>query len=252
MRRRALQRPRAHDGRPVSSTWRVALVGGLLGLLAVAGVVTLAMSGVLGTGAQRAQASADAPVLVALVLPDAAGANLPRVIDLYTRANGKLTLTSVDPEHAATVPGTSGKTLADAYTYGGGAALAKAYAQLNHTDEPAWVVIGQDAWGALRGGAPVTIDIPAPMEVFDGRQLYSYSKGTTDVPVAQVRHVLDGADFLSRDLRRSVRAQLGDGLATSLARTKTAHGVELRTNLSDEDLTAWLAILGPAVRTQGE
>ena len=236
----------------MTSHWRVALIGGLLGLVAVAAVVALAMSGVLATGAQRAQASADGPVLVALVLPDATGANLPRVIDLYTRVNGKLTLTSIDPQQAATVAGTSAKTLADAYTFGGGAALVNAYAKITHTDAPAWVVVGQDAWSTLHGRAPMTVRVPAPMEVFDGSRLYSYSRSTTEVPVPEMRRVLDGAAFLSHALRQNIREQLGDSLVDSLVHAGAAHQSELRTNLSDEDLKAWLAILGPAVRAQGE
>jgi len=236
----------------VTSTWRVALVGGVLGLVTVAAVVWLAVSGVLPTGAKRAQASAEGPVLVALVLPDADGVNVPRAIDLYARVNGKLTLTVVDPDQAATVSGTSARTLADAYTFGGGAALARAYTQGAGADEPAWVVVGQDAWNTLRGGAPVEIDIPAPLEVFDGSRLYSYPQGPTSVPVTEVRRVLDGVQFLSSQLRGSVRTRLGEGLAGTLEGAGAANVSELRTNLSDEDLAAWIAILGPAVRVQGE
>ena len=236
----------------MTSTWRVALVGGLLGLATVAVVIWLVLSGALPTGAKRAQASAEGPVLVALVLPDADGVNVPRAIELYARMNGKLTLTAIDPDQEATVSGTSAKTLADAYTFGGGGALADAYALSGGADEPAWVVVGQDAWNALRGGAPVELNIPAPLEVFDGSRLYSYPQGPTSVPVAEVRRVLDGVQLLSSQLRRGVRMQLGDGLAETIARDGAANVSELRTNLSDEDAAAWIAILGPTVRAQGE
>jgi len=236
----------------VSSTWRVALLGGVLGLVTVAVVVGLVLFGVVRTGAKRAQASAEEPVLVALALPNADGVNVPRAIDLYARVNGTLTLTAVDPGQAATVSGTSAKTLADAYTFGGGAALADAYALSGSAAAPAWVVVGQDPWNALRGGTPVELNIPAPLDVFDGTRLYSYSQGTVDVPVAEVRHVLDGAEFLSHALRQNIREQLGDSLVESLVSAGAAHRIELRTNLSDEDLSAWFAILGPAVRAQGE
>lgn len=236
----------------MSSTWRVALLGGLLGLATVAIVAWLVLSGLVPTGDERTQASAEGPVIVALVLPDANGVNVPRVIDLYSRADGKLTLTTIDPEQSATVSGTSAKTLADAYTFGGGAALVRAHALGSGATEPAWIVVGQDAWDALREGTPVSIDIPAPLEVFDGSRLYSYPQGAVSVPVAEVRHVLDGAQFLSSQLRRSVRVQLGDGIAESLATSGKDEQLALRTNLSDEDLAAWLAIFGPAVRAQGE
>ena len=236
----------------MSSTWRVALLGGVLGLVTVAVVVGLVLFGVVRTGAKRAQASAEEPVLVALALPNADGVNVPRAIDLYARVNGTLTLTAVDPGQAATVSGTSAKTLADAYTFGGGAALADAYALSGSAAAPAWVVVGQDPWNALRGGTPVELNIPAPLDVFDGTRLYSYSQGTVDVPVAEVRHVLDGAAFLSHALRQNIREQLGDSLVESLVSAGAAHRIELRTNLSDEDLSAWFAILGPAVRAQGE
>ena len=67
-----------------------------------------------------------------------------------------------------------------------------------------------------------------------------------------MRRVLDGAAFLSHALRQNIREQLGDSLVESLVQTGAAHRIELRTNLSDEDLKAWFAILGPAVRAQGE
>lgn len=231
-------------------TWRVVLLGGLMGLLAVAVVVGLVAYGSLPGGKAESPTS-EGPVLVLLVLPNAQGVNVPRVIDLYTALGASTNLRSVEPTMPATLSGTTSSTLADVYSFGGGAAVAKFYASQFGGPEPAWVVVGPAAWERISAGALVKLDVPADIHVFDGTALYSFSQGTTDVPAPVLRRVFDGATFLDEAQAQMVRDQVGEWLASALGHAGTDAQAQLRSDLSADELKTWLAGLGNVHRVGG-
>ncbi len=158
------------------STRRAAVLGAVLALVCVAAVAGAAVLGNLSTSAER-DSAVNGPVLVAVVLPDADGVLTVRQMDVVQRMGTTLRLTGVDPLTSATVPGTSAKTLADAFSFGGGAGLAAAVAGATGDRVQAWIVVGPVALQELLGAQTVTFALLNGVEVFDGAELYSYPAG---------------------------------------------------------------------------
>ena len=233
------------------STWRVVLIGGGIAVLVVALVVVLLVTGVL-TLPNSPEASARGPVLVALVLRDESGVRVPRVVDVYTRTQAGWAITSVSPTLPAVVSGTSGRTLADAYVFGGGDALAKAYSAGSRTSASAWVVVDQVAWERLVGSTPMSLEIPAHMEVYDGQQLIPFEQGTASIPATETGSLLNGAAYLSTRDSSLVRARVGDVLAARLSRAGAQDVVGLTSSLDAAQLRSWLSGLGTVARASGE
>lgn len=223
----------------VTSTWRTIAIGAGAGLLVVVIVGFMAMAGLLSGSAGQAAAPAG-PVLVMLVMPDAEGVFVPRTIDLYTPLGEFTTVRSIDPSSAASVSGTTAQTLADAYSFGGGAAVAAAFAGTENAAAPGWVVVRPEAWRALVGSDTVHLDLPRDMQVFDGAQLYAYPSGPYELPTDQTPQLLDGASFLSAVDGKSVREQLGDVLASRLASASPSDVAMLQSPFKVAALEKWL------------
>lgn len=230
----------------MSGFWRAVLVGGVLGVLAVGGFVAAVALGVVpGTHDHAVQAN-DGPVLVALVLPDAQGVSTVRVVEVFERAGGSLRTTSVDPLTSATVPGTSATTLAEAHAFGGGDGLASAYSQLKGGAVPVWIVVDPTAWDALMGSGRVTVTMPADIEVFDGKQLYSFARGDSSFPAGQVAQVMNGAAHLSPADREVLREAVGEQLMAAVAQQGLTLDSGIETNLTSQELAIWLSALKSA------
>ena len=227
----------------MSGFWRAVIVGGALGILAVGGVVAVVALGLVpGTNDHSVQA-AEGPVLVALVQPDAEGVRTIRAIEVFERAGGELRTSPIDPLTSATVPGTSATTLAEAYAFGGGEGLAEAYSQVHGGVPPVWVVAEPQAWEALMGTAAIRVTMPADIEVFDGQQLYSYSRGDASFPADEVAQVMNGADHLSETDRAGLRVAVGDQLLAAIAQQGLPSKSGIATNLNSEELGIWLDAL---------
>jgi len=100
------------------------------------------------------------------------------------------------------------------------------------------------------GATPVALDLPEPLDVFDGTRLHTFPAGRGDVPADQVVYVLNGADHLPEAARRAIDAQVAGALAAALVNTANVGSVGLETNLSSEALRAWLGSLGSAEASQ--
>jgi len=230
----------------MSGFWRAVLVGGILGLLAVGGfVAAVALGLVPGTHDHSVQA-AEGPVLLALVLPDPEGVSTVRAIEVFERAGGELRTSPIDPLTSATVPGTSATTLAEAYAFGGGEGLASAYTQLNGGTVPVWVVVEPQGWDSLMGAGAIAVTIPADIEVFDGKQLYSYAAGDTSFPANEAAQVMSGAAYLSPTDRAVLREAVGDQLVPALAANGLTSESGIATNLDAEALAIWLSAVKSA------
>ena len=116
-------------------------VGAVLAVLAVAAVGVAFYLGSVGPAAHTAELAADARVVLIVVAPDAQGVTLPVCIAVYPALASGPASESVDPGQRATVSGTSAHTLAGAYPFGGGKAVAEAYGATHSVATPHWIAI---------------------------------------------------------------------------------------------------------------
>ena len=233
------------------SVGRVVLIGGGLAIAMMAVAAVLLATGVVSLP-KSPESAAQGPVLVALVLPDEAGVQVPRVLDVYVRNQSGWTIASVSPTLPAVVSGTSGRTLADAYVFGGGDALASAYSAGSNTPASAWVVVDQAAWERLAGQSPMSLELPAHMEVFDGTQLTVFEQGPASVPATQSSLLLTGAGYLSTLDSTLLRARVGDVVAGRLSRARPQDVASLKSSLDAAMLATWLHGLGTVARNAGK
>jgi len=180
------------------------------------------------------------------VLPNSDGANEVRVVSVFQRVGDAVRMSPIDPLTSATVPGTSATTLAEAYAFGGGDGLAKAYTVNNGGTPPIWVVVEPQAWSALTGDREIPVVVPADIEVFNGQQLYSYAQGSPSIPAAEVAQVMSGAEFLSADKRAILREAVADALAAAIARSGLHTNAAIETNLSADELAIFVSTLQSA------
>jgi hypothetical protein len=227
------------------------IIGAVAALVVVAVAVALIVAKVVPV--ESASSSAvDGPVVVALVLPDNSGIATVRIVDIYTRSGAGWTIRSVSPSMPVVVSGTGGSTLADAYSFGGGAGLMSALRRESGSNVTAWVIVGEQAWNGLRAGAPFDVMLNSGIEVFDGAQLYSFSTGTSSVSPTETPQLLDGAAYLSAAEDRAVRVDVGNALGSSLASATAGEAMLLESNLNSSSLHQWLSSVHSARRTSGK
>ncbi len=152
-------------------------------------------------------------VLVALVLPDAAGAQDVRLMVYYPP--GSAVGIVVDPSDPAVVPGTSARTLAGAFTFGGGDLLARTWAEKTDRPVPAWVVVDEPTWLRIADG-PVTVALGAPVDVFDGTDLVTFPAGSVSVAPRDLGVLLAGMDASASSERRSVMGEAAEAVQRAL------------------------------------
>jgi hypothetical protein len=228
--------------------WKSSLVGAVLALLLVGAVVGLAATHT-GPFAPAAETSAPAPTVLALIAPGSDGVLAPAVVDLYAPSSAGWEVRSISPTTPVTVPGTGARTLADAYSFGGGTGLATALSGLGAGPNAHWVLVDSGSLGRLAGS--FSLDLPSDIEVFDGSRLYSFSQGTTSVPTPQLPQLLQGASLLSAASDQSVRVQVGDGLRTALATAGPVALESVRSDLTHTALLRWTKSLRAVRRTGG-
>jgi hypothetical protein len=233
------------------STGRAVLIGAVVAVIVIGAVSAALLAGVFGP-APKASSTVDGPVIVALVLPNEAGVQEPRVLDVYTGNASGWSVKSVSPSLPVVVSGTTGKTLADAYVFGGGAALARAYSNLGRGQVCSWVVVDSATWSALSSVAPLVVDLPRALEVFDGSRLVSFPAGRRVVAAAETGLLLNGAAYLPASQNAAVRAVVGDGLGSALATAPASARAQLRSDLRSQQLTEWLGTLKTRVRGSGD
>lgn len=210
------------------------VVGAILGLVAVVAVALLLRYNVVPLGdATRTQG--EPGVLVALVLPAEDGVQIPRVLVYYPAGSTRGVI--VDPRTRVAVPGTSGDRIADAYSFGGGAGLARAYSAATGVVVPHWVVVDQTTWPRLANGVEITFRLSEPMDVFNGIDLVSFPSGTVAVDATETTSLMQGADHLDAASRSLVLASLAGGLQSMLL--ERADVGELSTDASPEVLAGW-------------
>lgn len=232
-------------GRP--STTRAVFWGALAALVVVAmagggGYLYLRSTGALSRGTDTSR--------VALVIPgaDKDGAVVAQLIGLVQSGSGRTpTLTDVDPGTRVRIPGTTFDRLGDAFSFGGGAAVAAALP----VPRPAWVAVPQDVWvAAVDAKAGIDVTLPVSVDVFDGSTLTSLPNGGQRLDGAKCAALMRGMSFLATADRAAVRKQLLVGIATALAATP-AHvtPTTVKTDLTSEALASWLS--GGSLKSNG-
>lgn len=219
---------------------RSLLIGALIGLLLVAGVLGY----LLWQGYEDSRTAGPDDVVLMLVLPDEEGVVLPRIVDRYKAADA--TVEHVDPRLRVEIPGTSYTQLRDAYTFEGPAGVVSAVAGSARVT-PSYVVVDSGTFLRLMGDAPVTIEVPAHMEVFDGTRLLTFEQGSAEIVPADVTALFLGSQYLDAEERASVRDQVGEAMAARIAAMPDA-GAWLETDLTPEEFATFVGTVGKAVR----
>ncbi|TLM83737.1 MAG: hypothetical protein FDZ75_07495 [Actinobacteria bacterium] len=213
-----------------------ALVGALLGLIAIVVVAFLVRANIL-TPAKQSQS--EHGTLVALVLPAEDGVQVPRVVLYYPP--GTAAPTVVDPSVEASVQGTSANRLADAYSFGGGAGLARAYAELEKMPTPVWIVIDAPTWTKLAEKDRYNVTLAQQVDVFNGVDLVSFPTGDVSVNASDTVALLQGADHLVKTERAGVLSAVAVALQDMLAARAAA--VSPVTDAKESEYAAWSATL---------
>lgn len=227
------------------------VIGAVAALVLVAIVVVLVVGHVIPLGSASSSVS-EGPVVVGLVLPDTSGVATLRVADVYVRSTGSWTMRSVSPSTPVVVAGTGGSTLADAYSFGGGAGVARALRNQTSSRAASWVIVDEQGWDRLRAGAPLTVVLSSAIEVFDGSRLFSFPSGSSSISPTETPELLDGAAYLAATQNQKLRADVGDALASSLASQPVVAAAAVASNLRPSALEEWFRNLRSVHRVPGK
>jgi hypothetical protein len=223
-----------------SGRGRSAAIGALIGVILIAGA-----AGLYGTiGAPRG--SRKAPERVVLIVESASADGSTGAQLLALVADGRLQ--DVSPDTSVTVPGTSGDTLRDAYTFGGPAGVAAALGASRGISGVGYLAIPQSVWGPAvdrRGG--VSVEIPVEMNVFDGGSMTTLRAGKQVLSGAGIAVALRGLPYIGAADQTDLRTSLEQGIASSIA----GQGIDaqaMRSDMSKTVLAGWLgSILAESV-----
>ncbi len=174
--------------------------------------------------------------------PDETGDVVAQIIAIADVSGATASLEPVSPARAATIPGTTYDTLADAYPFGGGEGVAAALARATGGDRLPYVALNARALGAaLEREGSVRLTLPAPMSVFDGEELFTLAAGTRTLDPDEVGAVFKGAPYLTDAQRGELDAELSGLLATLV--TDTPHE-SAQTDLSADAYAVLQSSLG--------
>lgn len=142
-----------------------------------------------------------------------------QLVGVADTSGGGLTVQLVDPLTTVTVAGTGYDRLADAYPFGGGTGVARAYASASGGQPLPVIALTEAGLVALvdRVGG-LTLTIPSGIDVFDGTKLYTFPAGPQKLTGVQVVALLSAIDFNdSAEERATMRAAIAGALAEGLA-----------------------------------
>ncbi len=195
---------------------RAAAWGVGLALLAVAAVAVAAYTGLLVV--PGSEQSPDA-VVVILSAPDESGDEVARLAFEVTETSAR----ALDTSAAVIVPGTSAVTPAQALTFGGGAAVAKALAPQTGGVELPWVVLPSDAWSDVVDAAGgLRVELPADVRSYSAGRLDLIPAGNVNLTGPQLLAVLAAADYFTAHDRDSALRQVESGLASDMPSVRSS------------------------------
>lgn len=154
-------------------------------------------------------------VLLVAVAPDDEGSTVAQAIGVLDLDTGGFS--AVSPSMKVSIPGTSYESLSDAYPFGGGAGVSEALARARGESPLPYAVIGGEELDQAVGAAGgVSVDLPEPMSVFDGKTLYTFNAGERRLTAEQLEAVFRGAPYASAALRDRLDAELANALLQAL------------------------------------
>ncbi len=195
----------------VTAIRRGAISGLVFVLLVAAAVAVYVATGNRLPGQGRAE---EGRVLIIGALPDENGDLVATVIADAQVSDTAQSVRSIDPSAAVTVVGTSYHHLRDSYAFGGGAALAEAYARVGGGEPLPFIDLGPDAMeAAITAAGGVELDLPEEMNVFDGERLYTFPQGPITANTDEFRAILNGSAYLGVASRSSILSQASKRVA---------------------------------------
>lgn len=206
----------------------------LIAVLVVGGAgVWLYASGRLGT--PQVDAESLQRVLIVAASPDEHDNAVGQIILVVDLSNETPRVDPVSPALPVTIPGTSYRTLGDAYPFGRGAGTSAALASARGEETLPYVALSPERLAeAVKTAGGVDLVLPAPMSVFDGDELYAFEEGEQHLSSAELRALLKGAPYLSD----SERARLDESLAHALVRALAASPEAVTSAQTDLDASA--------------
>lgn len=217
--------------------------GIVLGVLAVAvGAAAVVVFGPTATSPMTRPG--DRVMVVVAARSGTDDGTVAEVVGVADLSRGGLRLQMVDPWMSVTVAGTSYDRLRDTYPFGGGAAVARAYAQAKGGPPIPVVTVSEDGLRAIvsrLGG--VTVDVPVDAEVFDGTTLRSFKVGRSTLDADSLIALLRSADYRRGTDGSRLRLAVASGLASAVAADPPAlddlvRAGEVSSSLRAEDLAA--------------
>ncbi len=175
-------------------------------------------------------------VVVVFAGPDETGMQVAQAIEILDVR--KRTVRYVDPLATVTVPGTSYRTLRDAYPFGGAETAAET---LVEGDRVGWLDVPYGTWMSAVGSSGISIDVSSRMDVFDGERLVTFSEGSQTISAQDMASLANGAAFLRPRERSRLMGEVGAECVALLADVRPAG---LQTNMSKEAVRRVLALLG--------
>ena len=188
--------------------------GLIVGALMVAAVAVGVAPGLLTQPRATAQDSSPAPTVVVFSSRGEDGASIA-AFTLVVGPDGRSSL--LDPSASVSVPGVSATTVREASAFVGARGLAAALGNRSprhfaEYDESAWLA-------ALVRRGPVRVDVPRPLDTFDGRRVHSFPAGMQTVAPEDVAHLANGAQFLAPADRAALLERLASTVLAAVAAT---------------------------------
>ncbi|MDZ4180966.1 MAG: hypothetical protein U1E29_17325 [Coriobacteriia bacterium] len=205
----------------------IVLIVAVLALLARTGV--LRSTGVSAEGVTR--------VLVVAASPDESGDVVGQIVMIVDLTTQPASLEALSPALHVSIPGTTYATLGDAYPFGGGAGTAAALASARDEAPLPYVALTADELvRAVEAAGGMRVTLPAPMSVFDGRDLFTFKAGEQTLSAPRLQAVLKGAPYLADAQREALDVSLAEGLAVVLAAEPGVLTGATRTDLAPDAL----------------
>lgn len=187
---------------------------------AVLGLAVAVIAFIWATGQVDLQGAGPQEVLVIAEAPAADGSPAGALMFVLTREDDALVAEVIDPRTPATLAGTSASTLGELLPFGGGEAVADAYAEAEDADAPPeWVVLSPAAWtGLIDGAGGIAAAIPEDVSTYLEGELTTVKAGQSDLDGNEALAVVAAMPFIQdRPAANELRAELTDGLAGLLS-----------------------------------
>ena len=186
---------------------------------AAVGVVLIALAGMAyaALGASLSGSASRGPVM--LVLAAHSGQNntqIAQMVAIVDTTGDRMHAQPIDPLMNVSIPSSSYDHLRDAYPFGGATGVAQAYANATGAKPLPVISVSESGFAVIvsrLGG--VTVVVPWDVNVFDGRNLYTFAPGEQKLQGPQLIALLGSTDALAK--WRAVKALRG-AIATGLAK----------------------------------